>query len=343
MSRALPGAATGSDREIDRRILEVFRSNEGVVSGARLSRLLAISRTAVWKHINTLKSLGYAIEAVPSQGYRLVSVPDLLTSAELSAGLPLQRIGTRITCLQEVDSTNLVAYRLAEQGAVEGTVVIADHQTGGKGRLGRRWESPAGVNLYCSVILRPQILPLYAPQLTFVSSVAVVDAILRTTNLQPVIKWPNDVLVNGQKVAGLLNEMSAETERVDFLVLGIGVNINMNREQFPVDLRHPATSLAIEAGQKIDRRQFARVLLESLDALYAAYLAEGYEPLRRRWLAHSAVMGRTVRVTSGENVVVGVVEGIDEHGGLVLSCAGGRHERVLAGDVAICNEGEACS
>lgn len=335
MSRGRSGSAGGPDRDIDRKILELFRSKGGVVSGESLSRLLDVSRTAVWKHIKSLKSLGYVIEAVPSQGYRLVSVPDILTSAEISAGLPLQRIGTRITCLQEVDSTNLVAYRMAETGAGEGTVVIADVQTSGKGRLGRRWESPAGVNLYCSIILRPQILPLYAPQLTFLSSVAVVEAIQQTTSLRPVIKWPNDVLVHGQKVAGLLNEMSAETERVDFLVLGIGVNINMSRDQFPADLRHPASSLALEEGCKVDRLRFVRALLEALDTLYDAYLVSGYQPLRQKWLAQSAVLGRTVRVTCGETTMIGVVAGIDEFGALLLECSGGRQERVLAGDVAL--------
>ncbi|MRR38555.1 biotin--[acetyl-CoA-carboxylase] ligase, partial [bacterium] len=296
MSGESPRPDAIGSREIDRKILEIFRSRDGgVVSGEELSRLLAVSRTAVWKHIKALKELGYRIEAVPSRGYRLVSTPDILTPAELSSGLHVARIGTSLVCIGETDSTNALAYRLAEEGAIEGTVVIADAQSRGKGRLGRQWESPAGVNLYCSIILRPPIMPLHAPQLTFLSAVAVAEAIERSAGLAPVIKWPNDVLVNGFKVAGMLNEMSAETERVDFLVLGIGVNINMQRNQFPADLRHPASSLAIEAGHEVGRLSFARALLESLDAHYGRYLAEGYGPLRQAWLDRSAVMGRRVR------------------------------------------------
>ena len=329
-----PDASGG--REIDRKILEIFRSRDGgVVSGEELSRSLAVSRTAVWKHVNALKGLGYHIEAVPSRGYRLISIPDILTPAELSAGLQVSRIGASLVCVGETDSTNTLAYRLAEEGAAEGTVVIADAQNRGKGRLGRQWESPAGVNLYCSIILRPPIMPLHAPQLTFLSAVAVAEAIERSAGLAPVIKWPNDVLVNGFKVAGMLNEMSAETERVEFLVLGIGVNINMRHHQFPADLRHPASSLAMEAGHEVGRLSFARTLLESLDRHYGRYLSEGYGPLRQAWLDRSAVMGRRVRVSGQQGDIRGTVEGIDEIGALLLRTAGGTLERVLAGDVTI--------
>ena len=336
MSGESPRPDAIGNREIDRRILEIFRGRDGgVVSGEELSRSLAVSRTAVWKHVKALKALGYRIEAVPSRGYRLVSTPDILTPAELSTGLRVARIGTSLICTGETDSTNTLAYRLAEEGAPEGTVVIADAQSRGKGRLGRQWESPAGVNLYCSIVLRPPIMPLHAPQLTFLSAVAVAEAIERSAGLSPVIKWPNDVLVNGFKVAGMLNEMSAETERVDFLVLGIGVNINMRRDQFPPDLRHPASSLAIEAGHEVGRLSFARAFLESLDAHYERYLAEGYGPLRQAWLGRSAVMGRRVRVGGHGEETRGTVEGIDEIGALLLRTASGDLERVLAGDVTI--------
>lgn len=336
MSGESPRPDAGGSREIDRKILEIFRGrNGGVVSGEELSRLLNVSRTAVWKHIKALKDLGYRVEAVPSRGYRLVSSPDILTPAELSTGLNVKIVGTSLVCVSETESTNILAGRLAEEGAAEGTVVIADSQNRGKGRLGRLWESPAGVNLYCSVILRPPIMPIHAPQLTFLSAVAVAEAVERAAGLIPVIKWPNDVLVNGFKVAGLLNEMSAEMERVDYLVLGIGVNINMQRSQFPGDLRHPASSLAIEAGHGVERLSFTRALLEALDSHYDSYCAEGYAPLRQAWLDRSAVMGRRVRVNCQERQVSGTVEGIDEIGALLVRTPDGKQERVLAGDVTI--------
>jgi BirA family biotin operon repressor/biotin-[acetyl-CoA-carboxylase] ligase len=321
---------------MDRKILELFRSRPGgVVSGEALSSLLGVSRTAIWKHIKTLKSLGYRIEAVPSRGYRLVASPDILTPAEVTAGLAVRRVGTHVVCFRETVSTNTVASQLAAEGAAEGTVVLADAQTGGKGRLGRRWESPPGVNVYCSVILRPPISPLHSPQLTLLSAVATAEAIERTSGLVPAIKWPNDILVNGFKVAGMLNELSAETERVDYLILGIGVNVNMERDQFPGDLRHPASSLALEAGRAVERIPFVQSLLVSLDRLYDEYLRNGFPPVRDAWLARSAVMGRRVKVDTGSGIVFGTVEGIDEIGALLLKTDGGSLERVLAGDVSV--------
>jgi BirA family transcriptional regulator, biotin operon repressor / biotin---[acetyl-CoA-carboxylase] ligase len=321
---------------LDQRLLELFRDKQGgLVSGEELSGALQVSRTAVWKHIKALKELGYLIEAVPSQGYRLVAAPDLLIPAELTAGLKSARIGRRVISFRETDSTNEVAFRLAEEGAEEGTVVVAEAQRRGKGRLGRRWESPSGVNLYCSVILRPPILPTRAAQLTFLSSVAVARAIAATTSLQPFIKWPNDLLIDGRKVAGLLNEMSAETEKVNFIVLGIGVNINMRRDQFPGELRHPATSLMLEEGREVSRLAFTRALLEALDELYSAYLFHGYGTVREEWLARCGFLGRRVRISFQENELSGTAEGIDEDGALLVRLADGKTERVLAGDVTI--------
>jgi BirA family biotin operon repressor/biotin-[acetyl-CoA-carboxylase] ligase len=323
-------------KTLDQRIIELFRVKPGgIVSGEELSGALQVSRTAVWKHIKSLKDLGYRIEAIPSQGYRLVASPDILIPAEIEAGLSSARIGRRLICFRETDSTNEVAFRLAEEGAEEGTVVVAEAQRHGKGRLGRRWESPAGVNLYCSVILRPPILPPRAAQLTFLSTVAVARAITATTSLHPFIKWPNDLLINGRKVAGLLNEMSAETEKVNFIVLGIGVNINMRRDQFPADLRHPATSLCLEAGETVSRLAFIRALLEALDALYDTYLSHGYEPVREEWLARCNFIGRQVRITFQEKELSGVAQGIDEYGALLVQLPEGKVERVLAGDVKI--------
>ena len=324
---------------LDQRILEIFRTREGgIVSGEELSLTLNVSRTAVWKHIKSLQNLGYRIAAVPSQGYRLLSVPDILIPAEIAAGLDSRRIGSEIICYTETDSTNTVAFRLAEEGAAEGTVVIADAQRHGKGRLGRGWESPPGVNLYCSILLRPPIVPSAAFQLTFLSAVAVARAIDRAANLQPQIKWPNDILINGRKVAGLLNEMSAETEKVHFVVLGIGVNLNMRREQYPADLRHPATSLLLESGEKVNRTAFVRELLAALDTLYDSYLRMGYGPIREEWLARSRMLGRTVSVAMHDRAVIGEVCGIDENGALLLRLPTGREERVLSGDVAFCGD-----
>ena len=321
---------------IDQHILEIFRATPGeVVSGEELSSNLNISRTAVWKHIRNLKALGYRIEAVPSVGYRLVAAPDLLLPEEIAAGLMTERIGRQIVAFNETASTNETAFKMAEEGAPEGTVVIAESQSRGKGRMGRRWESPSGVNLYCSIILRPPILPLQAVQMTFLSAVAVARGVEETTRLSPTIKWPNDVLLAGRKVAGLLNEMGAETEKVNFIILGIGVNINMEQDQFPLDLRHPATSLRIEAGRPVNRVEFVRALLREADTLYASYLAGGYGAVRDEWLARCAMIGRRVHVSYRDSAVAGLATGIDEYGALLLALDDGRVERVLAGDVKL--------
>lgn len=336
MKETAPLIATQGSASLDRRILEIFRVRGGeVVSGEELSCLLKVSRTAVWKQIRTLKMLGYNISAVPSQGYRLISSPDLLIPAEITASLNTIRLGSEIICFRETGSTNALAFKLAEEGAVEGTVVIADAQRRGKGRLGREWESPPGVNLYCSIILRPPIPPVAAFQITFLSAVAVARSVTRCTRLEPSIKWPNDILVNGGKVAGLLNEMSAETEKVNFIVLGIGVNLNMRRDQFPQNLRHPASSLLLEGGVAINRTGFIRDLLMNLDALYDGYLRDGYAPIRDEWLAMSRMAGRRVRVTDNNRSTEGMVRGIDDNGALILECAGGGMERALTGDVMI--------
>lgn len=317
-------------------ILRLFREEGGFVSGEYFSRELGVSRTAVWKHISALRDLGYVIEAVPSRGYRLVSSPELYDSQEISIGLETVRIGRRLDFLKQTPSTNADAFRVAEAGAVEGTVVIAEAQSGGKGRRGRVWASPPGVNLYCSVVLRPLIMPHEAPQLTFLSAVAVARAIELTTGLCPEIKWPNDVLIGGKKIAGLLNEMSAETDGINFIVLGIGINLNMTLEQFPDDLRHPATSLLLESGRPVDRASFTSTMLNELDKLYADFLLHGFTPVREEWQKRCNANGRRVLVSdAGAERISGIFAGIDGDGALLLRSDDGTVERIVNGDVRL--------
>lgn len=331
-SRGSSQGVTGSAGQI---LTLLHEREDGFISGGELSRILGISRSAVWKQINILRELGYRISAEPSKGYFLESAPDILLPAEISHGLKSMIIGKKILCLSETPSTNSAAFRMAEEGAPEGTVVMADAQTGGKGRLGRTWASPGGVNLYCSIVLRPPIQPMAASQLTFLSVVAVARAIESLTPLSPRIKWPNDILVDGKKVAGLLNEMSAETDKVNFVVLGIGVNLNMTADQFPEDLRNPATSLFLETGNKVSRADFARNMLQELDDIYGEFLREGYGPVRREWLLRSRLAGERVSVTDNNRVISGRVTGIDEYGALLLEGDDGAGIQVLAGDVKI--------
>ena len=315
-------------------ILSLFnQAVNGFVSGAQISAELGVSRTAVWKHIRSLRQAGYKIDAIPSRGYQLVQAPDILVPEAILAGLGCRRVGSRVCCLDVTDSTNLQACRFGDDGESEGLVVIAEQQRSGKGRMGRYWESPAGVNLYISILLRPAILPFDAPKLTFLSAVAVCRAILSVTGLQASVKWPNDVLLQGKKVAGLLNEMSAETDRVHYVVLGIGVNLNMQEDQFPDNLRYPATSLAIAGDRPVSRLDFTRALLREIDAWYQIFLQQGSEPVLDAWVQLCDMTGKAVRVDCNEVQIEGVMAGIAEDGALLVRTATGKMERFYAGDV----------
>lgn len=317
-------------------ILSLFnQTSGGFVSGETISSALGISRAAVWKHIRNLRQAGYRIEATPSRGYQLRQSPDVLMPEAIQSGLGCHLIASRVICLDEVDSTNLQACRLGDEGGVDGLVVIADCQLSGKGRMGRQWQSPGGVNLYASILLRPAVLPFEAPKLTFLSAVAVCRSITRCTGLQPRVKWPNDILLNGAKVAGLLNEMSSETDRVHYVVLGIGVNLNMRAEQFPADLRYPATSLAIASGQDVSRLAFTRALLREIDTLYELYLEQGSAPILSAWAELCDLNGKPVRVDCHNVQIEGIMTGLAEDGALLVKTAAGKIESIYAGDVSL--------
>jgi BirA family transcriptional regulator, biotin operon repressor / biotin---[acetyl-CoA-carboxylase] ligase len=316
------------------KILKLCRDRKtDYLSGEELSQQLGISRTAIWKHIRALRALGYVIEAVPSKGYRLVGGPATLVADEIRSRLSTRIVGREVYCFTELASTNLTAMEQGEAGAAEGLVVLADLQTAGKGRLGRRWESPAEVNLYLSILLRPDMPPWEVPRLTFLSAVAAARALQEVARLEVQVKWPNDLLVNGKKIAGLLNEMSAESDAVHHVVLGLGLNLNMTAAQFPPDLRYPATSVLLETGAEVSRLAVVVSLLEQFDRLYDEFLQHGMEPVRKAWQELFAMRGKTVRVESGQSSVTGVVAGIDEDGALLLQLPSGELERVLSGDV----------
>lgn len=319
---------------MDEEILAVLRSRPSdYFSGEIISRQLRVSRTAVWKRINALRSLGYKIEASRRRGYRLVDSPDLLTSAEITPLLGTRWMGRQVHCFRTVDSTNSEAYQLGMKGAPEGAIVVAEGQEKGRGRLGRTWISPPFLNLYLSVILRPKIPPQQASVLTLMAAVATAEAVAECSGLSPTIKWPNDIFLRGRKLAGLLNEIHSEADHVDFVVLGIGVNLNIEENMFPPELRESATSLKRETGQPVSRRHFARGLLEKLETWYERFLAQGNDPVLRGWREKAQLGTQRVKVTSFGETWVGRARDIDSEGALLLETEGGEIRRVVAGDV----------
>ncbi len=316
------------------KILNLLRtSTSGFFSGEELARKCGISRTMVWKHIKALEREGFGIEAVPSQGYRITSVPDLLRRDDIRQGLKTRTIGKEIHLLNETVSTNTLAMEIASKGGPEGMVVIAETQAGGKGRLGRKWISPKG-NLYLSVILRPDIAMHKAPLITLMGAVAVASAIRKQCNLEARIKWPNDVVISGKKVSGLLSEMSAEQDRIRHIVLGIGVDVNMDLQTLPTDVGARATTLALETGEKIDRTALLKQLLRELDSRYLAFLADEGDVLRE-WISLNVTVGNRVQVTGAGRTMEGLAKGIDSDGRLIIKLNDGSMQTVAAGDVTI--------
>jgi BirA family biotin operon repressor/biotin-[acetyl-CoA-carboxylase] ligase len=302
------------------------------LSGEALSAKLGLSRTAVWKHVQSLREKGYRIDAVPARGYRLVDVPDRLSPLELAPLLSTHDLGQTLHFHESLPSTNEAAFRLAADGAEHGEVVITEQQTAGKGRRGRTWVSPSGLNLYFSAILRPELPPQRAPELTLVAAVALAEA-LREADVDALIKWPNDVQIGGRKVAGILTELSAEPERVHFVVLGIGVNLNAGPEDFPPEVATTATSLSQALGRRVNRALFTASLWGRLEEWLDLHHEVGFDPVRERWKELSATLRQEVLVRTGGSELRGVAEDIDASGALLVRTAGGSLERVLAGDV----------
>ena len=318
----------------DAKILSALRANSEGVSGAQLAEELAISRAAVWARIEELRQAGYEIEAGPHFGYRLVSSPDALHADDLLARLGKTRvIGRDIRVFEETTSTNDVIEKLARDGVKEGVVVFAESQTKGRGRLGRKWVSPTHQGLWFSVLLRPELSPQETTQLTVASATALRRAVKTVTGLRVDIKWPNDLLIGGKKVVGILTEMSAEVDRVRHVILGIGVDVN--QEIFPPELRKLATSLKLESGGEICRAELATEMLRELDVDYARICGGDFSAVADEWEAACATIGRNVSVQMGSRLIRGSAESLDDDGALLVRTEHGHLERIIGGDVTL--------
>ncbi len=317
------------------KIIHILKDHEGrFVSGEIISREVGITRAAIWKRISSLKSLGYVIDARQNMGYRLMRSPDILSPAEIRYRLGTKIVGREIRYFPVLESTNAEAFRAATEGGEDGLVIVTDHQTGGKGRLNRTWFSFRRQSISLSVVLRPKIVPYVATMLTYMAGIALYETIYALTAVKPSIKWPNDILMNGRKVAGILCELNSETDVVNFAVIGLGVNLNVRKNKFPLEIRDASTSIYEETKKRTKRVAFVKELLRQLDYWYSVFLREGGDQrILLDWKERADILGKDVKVRSFDEEIVGRVVDVDSSGALIVETKEGSRKRVIAGDL----------
>jgi BirA family biotin operon repressor/biotin-[acetyl-CoA-carboxylase] ligase len=312
-----------------------FLEEKEYVSGEVLAKKLDISRVAVWKQIQRLKNMGYKIISDKNLGYCLVSRPDLLLPQEVQRGLSTNYIGKKIFYFPELESTNIIAKEKALHGTEaidEGTIIIAEKQSAGKGRLGREWFSPAG-GIWLSIILYPQLPPSYIPRITLMTAVAVVKAIRMYTQIESQIKWPNDILINEKKVCGILTEMSAELDMINWVVVGMGINANIDHQKFPENIQANTISLKETLGKEVLRVKLAQVFLQEFEKYYDKLKRKEFFSILEEWKLNSHTLGRKIRVDIGERIITGEAVDINEEGALVLKKENGELIKIISGTI----------
>lgn len=316
------------------KILNILRIKGDYVSGQELCEYFGVTRTAIWKGIRQLREEGYQIDAVKNKGYRLLESPDLITDVELGSRMDTNWAGGKLVYLNEVDSTNNYARKLAEDGVQHGTLVVADYQNGGKGRRGRTWVMPHRKAIAMSLIVRPDIRPEKASMMTLVTGMAVAEAIKKVTGLDTKIKWPNDIVINGKKISGILTEMSAEMDGINYVVIGIGINANFT--EFPEELRETATSLQQQLGYPVDRGAIICMTMKIFEIYYERFMeTQSMKGLAEEYQQMLVNLDRQVRVLEPGNEYSGVARGIDETGQLLVEKENGETVAVYAGEVSV--------
>lgn len=315
-------------------ILKFLRDKE-YVSGEVLAQKLGISRVAVWKQIQKLKNMEYKITSDQNLGYCLVSRPDLLLPQEIQRGLSTNYVGKEIYYFPELKSTNIRAKEKALHRAEEiseGTLIVAERQSAGKGRLGREWFSPVG-GIWFSVILYPQLSPSYISRITLMTAVAVVKSIKICTQIKSQIKWPNDILINEKKVCGILTEMSAELDIINWVVVGIGINVNIEHREFPEDIQENTISLKETSGKEISRVKLAQTFLQEFEKYYEILKRREFSSILKEWKLYSHTLGKKIRVDIGERIITGEAVDINEEGSLILKKEDGELLEIISGTI----------
>ncbi len=318
------------------KILEMLRNTEGYLSGQEICERLHVSRTAVWKIIKQLQEQRYQIEGVKNRGYRLLHVPDIMTAEEIMSRIRTKHLAKRVFYFPIIDSTNLQAKKYAEEPDADGALFLADEQTKGRGRRGRSWNSPAGDNIFMSLLLKPKLCPESASMMTLITALATAAAAEQMTGLEVKIKWPNDIVVNKKKICGILTEMSSEADYIHYLVIGIGINVNT--KIFPEELSKTASSLFLEAGaeKRFCRSELICLLLEYLEKYYDQFLSAGNLSFAKEEYNHR-LAGRNeyVKVLGTQEELVGISRGITETGELLVELPDGSRKSILSGEVSV--------
>lgn len=320
-----------------KKIIEILRKNfYNHVSGERLSEELGVSRTAVWKNINTLKGEGYIIESLPRKGYILRETPDILSEIEIQNGLDTKILGKEILHYDSISSTNDIAKEWALKKEKEGLVIIGEEQLKGRGRRGRNWESPKGTGIWMSILLRPDISPKDGPKFTLLSAVAVTKAIKEVTGIEGKIKWPNDIIINNKKVCGILTEMNAEIDFINYVIIGIGINVNGAREDFPKEVQHRAISLSQVKGELVSRKEIVRKILENIENYYLEFIQSmDFSDILEEWKGLSCNLGKEVRAIVKGREIIGQAIDINKDGSLILKTKDGEAVEIIYGDVKV--------
>ncbi|RYL88843.1 biotin--[acetyl-CoA-carboxylase] ligase [Sporolactobacillus sp. THM7-4] len=312
----------------------LYENRDRYLSGQKISEIIGCSRTAVWKHIKDLIKDGYRINAVQKSGYQLIGAPEGLNEAALSAGLRTEKLGRHIYFYETIGSTQKEALVLADEGAADGTIVITNEQSAGRGRLGHTWQSARGVNVAMSMILRPHLPIEQTPQLTLITAVAACDVIEKVTGVSCGIKWPNDILFEGKKLVGILTELQAEATYVKAVVIGIGMNVNTDPETFSGELASRATSLKKITGKTYDLVSFVQAFLKRFEELYMLFLKEGFPSIKPLWERRATSLGKKIKVRqAGGKTIEGIARGINDQGVLLLEGENHRLTRVYSADI----------
>lgn len=316
------------------KLLQIFMDKPGqFVSGEKISQELEVSRTAVWKQIQKLEAAGYTFEASRRLGYKLLDMPDKLDMRAISERLATKRFGRPIQLHDIVQSTQIVAREAAEEGAPEGTLVIAEQQSNGRGRMGRGWVSPKGKGVWMSMLLRPSVPIHSAPQLTLLTAVALCRSLRKLTELPIGIKWPNDLLIDGKKISGILLESAAEDERLRYIIAGVGISVNLDQSDYEAALLEKATSLRLASGRRLPREDVIVAFLEEWEQLYLLYLDQGFGPIVTLWEALSVSLYKQAKLTTPQGVIVGVPVGLHESGAINIRMEDGTVTTVFSAEM----------